>query len=379
MSNEIKIPHSEFKERVKRTQRILIDKGFEGLVAISSYCEREGNVCYLTNHHTSFPPINDDESVMGWGNSAVVLALNGGPILIAPLFYREDMIVGVEEVKTDKNLPKMIAEAIISKGLKGRIALIGSDIIPLSIYRELNRLLPQVKFEPADEILINQRMIKSDSEIKLMREACRIADLALEECMKAVKPGVSENELGIIARKVALEAGADYIVRDRVYSGPWAGKQRWPFTTNRKVKDGELVYVDLVGWYKNYAFDMLRTRVAGRMSKDQAHLIKIAQQCTDYMINLLRPGVSVKQIYLKVAEFMSEMKIQGGPSGHGMGIEVVEKPIFHQNNDTILKPAMILCIEPKATIPNIGTARFEEEVLITESGFEILSHCPRDY
>ncbi|HUK51452.1 MAG TPA: aminopeptidase P family N-terminal domain-containing protein, partial [Terriglobales bacterium] len=221
-TSKFSIPRTEFMNRLKFTRAELRELGFDALLAVSGYAERDGNVCYLCGHKNAFPYSNAGNIISGLGFSALLVPTESQnpTILVAPLGYQSDVVTGVDQAKTGTNLADELVAAIKESGLESaKIALAGSDIIPVAYLDKVKSTCPSLKIDYQDGLVSNQRMIKSENELRLIRFASKIADKALGLTIDSVKPGMTESEIGTIARRTAMELGADYVVRDRVQSG----------------------------------------------------------------------------------------------------------------------------------------------------------------
>jgi Xaa-Pro aminopeptidase len=348
---------------------MLHDKELDGLIAFSCYAEREGHVCYLTNHHLSFPNVM---SHMGLGHAALVLPAGGEGLLVSPYGYEADKVVGIGGARTGLDLAGEVVSAV--KELKldgGRIGIAGTDVVPAEYRDSIVRRLPQATFENADNLLEGQRIIKSEAELELLRQAARIADAGLQAGMEAAQVGVREYEVELAARQAALGAGADFIPRVRVSSGLRLAELQWPQVGRRKLVPGDFVYLDLIGWFANYGFDNSRVTVVGRASAAQKDYLDHAVEATEWMIGELKPGVPVEFVY-------TESRGRDiTPFGHGIGLEICENPWITSRQRVTLQPGMVLCIEPFLGSEEFGGVAIEDTVAITETGAEVLNRCPR--
>jgi Xaa-Pro aminopeptidase len=128
------------------------------------------------------------EAVSGLGYSALLVPSEGETTLIAPLGYQADSVVGVGKSKTSTNFGlDLISSLRDSFEGNSRLALVGSDILPAAYFDEVNRSLTQLSLEFPDDIIADQRMIKSENEIGLSREASRIADKAVWAAVYAIR------------------------------------------------------------------------------------------------------------------------------------------------------------------------------------------------
>jgi len=369
-TEQFEVPEKEFVQRIDRTQKLMSKRELDGLVAISSYAEREGHVCYLTNHHTSFP---NSLTHIGLGFAAVVLPVTGKPILVAPMGYQKDKVVGIEYAKTGFDYVSELVAALKERKLEDkRIGIAGLDVLPVEYYNRLTQSFSKTTFVDANDILETQRLTKSPAEQRILREAAKIASEGLKAGMESVREGIRECDVALAARKAAREAGADYIVRVRVASRKRIAGLAWPMNTRKALRRGEFVYLDFIGWFQNYGFDTSRVSVVGNPTEEQAELLEAAMEATDWMIETMKPGIE-KRYAVSMAREKLVM-----PLAHHIGIDIVETWAVLPGSRTVFKPGMVLCVEPGVTDLKLGsTLNVEDEVIITENGAEIITNCPR--
>jgi Xaa-Pro aminopeptidase len=363
------IPREEYEERRESTQQALRAKGLDGLIAFSCYAEREGHVCYLTNHHLSFPNVM---SHMGLGHAALVLPAEGLGVLISPFGYEADKVVGIDDARTGMDLAREVVAAVKGKGLdQGRIGMVGTDVVPAEYYNAVHRGLSKASFESADDLLESQRLIKSEKELELLRQAAWIADAGLQAGMAAAQASAREYDVELAARRAVLEAGADFVPRVRVSSGAKIPDLRWPQVGDRQLQKGDFVYLDLIGWYANYGFDNSRVTVVGGATGAQVDYLEHMVEATEWMIGALQPGRPARFVYTESRDRTIT------PFGHGIGLEIGENPWLTMGREFAPKPNMVLCIEPFLEAEEYGGMAIEDTVVITATGTEVLNRCPR--
>ena len=373
------LPKSEYDARLRAVKTIIQDQGFAGLLAVSGYVERDGNVCYLCGHKNAFPYSTRTESVSGLGYSALLIPIEQETTLIAPLGYRPDAVVNVGKDRTGTNFAIDLFSSIKESFPNGgKLALAGSDILPAVYLEEVKRSFPQISIEFRDDIIADLRMIKTENEIKLIEKASKIADKSLWTAIDAIRPGMTESAIGTVARKVAMDAGADYVVRDRIQSGSEKMKGiRWPFASRKKVRRGELVSIDFVGWVNSYGFDILRTGCVGRPNRQQRMLIELADDATQAMSNALRDNADVKDS----VDVLNQLKTPGisiSPFGHSIGLEIVEKPYLFPGAAGTIKKNMVFCVEPDVRSTK-DSACVENELVVTAGKPRTLTKLPVDF
>jgi Xaa-Pro aminopeptidase len=245
-----------------------------------------------------------------------------------------------------------------------------------------------------DPILDEMRLVKSPREIALVREATRIASLAIAESMRAARPGMYEYE---------LEAIGDYFFKKHnaqgfayfalVATGRNASYPHY-HAAQARLADGDLVLYDYAPDYKYYTSDVTRMFPAnGKWSPAQRELYTVYLNMYKALMTSIRPHVQPRAILLEAAKkmdhivnttrFSSEKHraaarrfVDGYQSltrnslGHWIGMEVHDVTAPHQT----LKPGMMFTIEPALTIPEDRVyIRLEDAILITETGYENLS------
>lgn len=377
-SSKLSIPPAEFQKRRGLIREKTRGRGFDALLAVSGYAERDGNVCYLCGHKNAFPYSNASNVISGLGYSAFLVPGDGKTTLVAPLGYQPDVVDGVDFAETGTNLTEELIGALREAGLENcRLALAGGDIIPSAFLDEIKRNLPELRVEYQDDLIAQERMIKSENELALMRYASKIADKALRAGVESIRPGVTESAVGTVARKTAMELGADYVVRDRVHSGPEIGRLRWPFASRRKVKRGELVSIDFVGWVNGYGFDILRVGCAGRPNKEQRAVIEAAGEATEAMSDELVGNNSVEASMSRLNRFR-EKSFHVSPFGHAIGLEIVESPYLLPGATGKVKRNMVFCVEPDVKKGKYS-ASIENELIVTDSKPEVLTKLPLNF
>jgi len=373
--SKFSISKSEYEQRVRIVREKLRDAGFDALLAISGYAERDGNVTYLCGHKNAFPYSARSETISGLGYSAFLLPVDSETTLIAPFGYQTDAVTGVNRTQTGTNLTKGIIKALTESRLDhARLAIAGSDILPAVYLDEIRRGCPQTSVHYRDELISERRMIKSENELQIIRHASKIADKALHTALESIKPGMSESAVGSIARMKAMEIGADYVVRDRVQSGSEMGRLRWPFASQKKIRKGELISIDFVGWVNGYGFDILRVGSANRPTKQQRIIIEAAGEATSTMCEALRNGSTVENTISTVNK-LERRGLKVAPFGHAIGLEIVETPYLLPGGTGIVQKNMVFCVEPDVKSGKYSVS-VENEVIVTNNKPEILTKLP---
>jgi Xaa-Pro dipeptidase len=373
------IEHAELAQRVERTRERMASAGLDALLVVGrSFYDRCGNLAYLTNHLPPYPASAVSGDLRGLGHAFLVLPARGSSTLVIdmPSYRRE--LVAVDDVRVSLNLSQAVAQVLQEQALDGgMIGLVGEDILPLVLYRDMRALLPAAKIEPCDWVITEQRRLKSPAEIVLLRRAAAVADAALKAALAAARPGVSELEVSAAGTAAGMAAGADFVRYVRVHSGEWsAWSTRWAQATDRRLKEGDLVTIDVIGARSAYQFDVLRTMVVGPPSPDQLRALDALRRLNERVVAAARPGVRAGDLVLvaqRDLEAAGYGKYASRFIGHGIGLETAEEPFLNFGSGTILEPGMVVCIEPGIYIPGWGGCNIEQEVIVSESGPEVIT------
>ncbi|WP_243666496.1 Xaa-Pro peptidase family protein [Vulcanisaeta sp. JCM 16159] len=172
----------------------------------------------------------------------------------------------------------------------------------------------------------------------------------------------------------------DVAFRPIVASGPNGAYPHHVFT-DRVIRRGELVTIDVGARYSLYCTDMTRTVAVGPVNGKLKDMAVAVLEAFRKASSSVRPGVKAKEIDLIARSVLSEYGFDSyyiHSTGHGVGIEVHERPAIGPSNDEELKPYEVVTVEPGVYIKGIGGVRIEDTILITEAGSRPISKYPVD-
>ncbi|MBW1772817.1 MAG: aminopeptidase P family protein, partial [Deltaproteobacteria bacterium] len=270
----------------------------------------------------------------------------------------------------------------------GRIEL-DVTFMPGSFYRNIRKALDDADIDEDIRIVAGLREIKTEEEITLIKKGLVILSKAHDRAMAAADEGVSEIDIAQEIRHTILSQGADYTTALFVDAGlrstiPLAS----PMASNHKLRYGEMVLISIFCVYKNYSAGMDRAWVVGEPSEMQRRLADIELKTLEKALSLVKAGASttdfMKPVYYDFAEpMLKKAGIKGyniqGYVGHGTGVKIFEAPVLWKLNPTVLKPGMVIDMEPGmyAKDSKIGGMRTSEFIVVTDTGYEILFEYPR--
>ena len=218
------------------------------------------------------------------------------------------------------------------------------------------------------------RMVKTAEEIEILRLVARIAGRAFDRVRAAIQPGMRERDVAFLLEQTFRELGADGASFETIVAAGERGALPHGRASDRVLERGDLVVVDFGARAGGYNSDTTRTVVIGEPSAEQRRVIDAVARAQQESMKLMRPGMTADAVDRRARETLASQPhaFQHG-LGHGIGLQVHERPYLSASDETPLRPGMVITNEPGIYIPGWGGVRLEEMVLITESGPEVIT------
>jgi Xaa-Pro dipeptidase len=309
--------------------------------------------------------------------------------------YRDDLVV-CPDVRYANDVIGAVAEVLRDRGsTTGMIGVSGSEFLSWAHYTDLKQRLPAAELTPADEVLDNARMIKSEAEFEMLRTSGRIGADAFEAMMSAVEPGKTEADAVAAAVDVITRAGGA-LYTALVASGPHDSALVWSalpgYDSSRPLQEGEIFHVDMYAPIcGGYLIDYSRsTVVGGNPTEAQREVLEASVGAVDAVIAAIEPGATATDLARAGETFLDENGYRWSDAssatrdvarndlnfpawGHGFGL-TWEPPWLIEGDTTPITPGMCLAIERHVGSPGVGTAAFEQNVIVHNDGAaEVLS------
>lgn len=358
--------------------RELAEQGIEALVVAS-----EANVAYLTGYETTFfgnksKPFavifvaEQQPAVVCHVGEAPSVELDAIDVSVAPYIGPEVLSVH-DGVQIDYQLPAVDA---INQELAGiGVSTVGLELswhfmpgfTPLALDR-LRENLPGRAVD-ASSAIWKLRRRKSDWEVDQMRIAAHAADLTHQTFAAEARVGMTERELGRLLRRAAYESGAEKIG----YSGIIAGIDRSPLggPTDRRWEQGQLLFADIClqlngGYFADFNRIYASTSPTGEQAAAYAKVVAGLERAKA----IVRAGVTLRDLAQTI---IGDSPTIYSRVGHGLGLEMPEPPSISPQDDTTIRAGEVLCLEPNTEVPGVGWLVSEEEVVVRDGGFELIS------
>jgi Xaa-Pro aminopeptidase len=238
-----------------------------------------------------------------------------------------------------------------------------------------------IKLKGHADLVKTLRQQKDKQELANIRTAIRRAEDAFKELKADVKPGATEQELGLKLEYLMRDKGARKSAFDTIVASGVHGAMPHASVTNRRIKKGDMITFDFGAEANGYFSDITRTFCIGRPSARQREIHELvlkAQSAAIQRISIGVPCKSVDDAAREVIKGAGHGKHFGHGTGHGIGLMVHEGPaVSPLSNDTVEKN-MVFTVEPGVYIPGWGGVRIEDMVQITETGAKVLTTLPRE-
>jgi Xaa-Pro aminopeptidase len=277
--------------------------------------------------------------------------------------------------------PPIIAEAFRKLGLaSGKIAV--DPAAPWVLTAALHQLLLNAVIIDASAVLTEARMIKSAFEVDAIRKACKIADLAIENAIAAIREDITESELAGIVEETFRTQGSEFAsMSPSVFSGdhPRLG---YIASSDRRVKAGELVRFDIGCVVDGYCCCIARTGIVGEPDSEVLDAFAALRQSLQAGINAVRPGITNTQVHETMHDTLKAASNGkyglDAYGGHGIGLGLHEQPLIGRATavtQVTLAPGMVFALEPAIRIPLKGWLGLEDNVAVTANGVDLLNHA----
>lgn len=254
------------------------------------------------------------------------------------------------------------------------------EYLTYALYTQYEKAV-NAQLVPISGIIENLRLIKTPSEIKILKEAADIADRAFTHILDFIRPGITElevsNELEFFMRREgATSSSFDTIVASGTRSALPHG-----VATDKIIESGDFVTLDYGAYYNGYVSDITRTVAVGKPSDELIKIYDIVLEAQLRGMAGIKAGMTGKQADALTRNLIEEKgygKYFGHSTGHGIGLEVHEGPALSIKSDLILQPNMAVTVEPGIYLPGVGGVRIEDDTIITINGNEPLTHSKKE-
>ncbi len=358
------IKREEHLRRIERAQRFMPDIGADAVLVGAGASLR-----YFTG--------------IAWGATerlvAAMIPKSGGPIIVCPAFEYDSLRASIAiEAKIrlweeDENPFWLVKQLLAELGIE-TLAL--DPALPFSVFDGIRNHAPTRSLVSGTAIIDGCRMIKSDSELALMRQAKAMTLEVQRRAARILAPGIKASDVRHFIDSAHRQLGADG--GSYFCAVQFAEASSYPHGVpgDQSLSEGDVVLIDTGCQVGGYHSDITRTYVFGEATAEIKRVWSIEKSAQRAAFDAVRPGIACEQIDLAARQFLERSgfgpgyRLPGLPhrTGHGIGLSIHEPPYLVRGDKTPLRPGMCFSDEPMIVIPGAFGIRLEDHFHVTEDG-----------
>jgi Xaa-Pro aminopeptidase len=314
-----------------------------------------------------------------------VTAINYG------VFYRE-LAEGVMLSPSEARLRDMVInrepkasalEALVAaleeSGLAGRTIGLDESSMNPGYVSQLEQRLPGLKLKPAASVFQEVRKVKTAEEVRRLREAVRVTEVAIGNAVSIAKDGVTEAVMANEFKKSLIDQGARLGFTCLRFGKLAAYAQRPPGSV--ALRKGDLIWLDVGCFYQGYPSDLMRTFAFGDPGERARRYYQALLAGQQRGFETVKAGAKAKDVFYATVAAVREAGIphfRRHNVGHGLGLETYDPPMLAPGDEGILEEGMVINVEPPYYEIGFGGLGVEDTLLVTGRGFELLTSISRN-
>jgi len=352
------------KNRIEKLRAKLAEEQIDSLLVSSSI-----NIRYLTGLSSS--------------NALLLIGLEG-EFLITDFRYEEEARSKASGFEIRIAQDQLWEEfSLLPQRVLGEKMGFESQHLSFEQYLKLKETLPSsVSLVPKRDLIESFSVIKDKCEIEKIQRAVEITDRVFEQILPLVKPGISEQELAAEIDYRIRKSGGERAAFDTIVASGERSSIPHATPTGRRIQSGELLLMDFGAVFDGYASDFTRTVVVGEATREQKQRYALVHQAQREAIKRAKAGMDSCELDKTARQIIENAGY--GPNfrhslGHGIGLQIHEAPRISWKDGVVLKPGMVITVEPGIYIPGWGGIRIENVILIEEEGCEELTKTDTEF
>lgn len=284
-----------------------------------------------------------------------------------------ELVTRTARVEMQQSISDTVAKAGYSK-----IAY-ESDALTKHRFDQFLQAMPSVQWCDTQQLVVNQRAVKDEQEIQIIRHSIDLAQRAFLAAKATLSGGQTERQVAHRMEATIRDLGGQGRAFDMIVGvGPRAALPHAGITDCR-IDASSFVLLDWGANYAGYASDLTRVLVTGSVSQEFTKVYETVRQAQLKAIQTIRPGAKLVDVDSAARDFIADAGYGdyfGHGLGHGFGLQIHEQPRFSPTAQGVLEPGMVITVEPGIYLPGNLGVRIEDDVLVTEDGCEVLSSLP---
>jgi len=320
----------------------------------------------------------------GFPSSAgVLLVTRTGATLVLDSRYIEagsKRVTDAEVVLMDSDADRQLNELFEKYGAK-TVGIEAGYMTVEKLFGLRAILAPKIIDDPRlQEIISDQRKIKSPDELEKIKAAQAITDSAFKHMLGVIRPGVSEKDLQLELDFFMLRGGASSLAFETIVAAGANGSMPHAVPGENKVSCGDFVTMDFGAAVDGYCSDMTRTVAVGKISEEQLKVYNLVYRAQMAAISAVKPGLPCNEIDAVARDMIYSAGYEGRFGhglGHALGLEIHESPRFSPKCDEVTRAGLVMSVEPGIYLDGQFGVRIEDIVHITDDGCDDLTHSEK--
>ena len=250
-------------------------------------------------------------------------------------------------------------------------------------YAKVKEELPLgVSFKPVSRLVEDLRMVKSKAEIELIRSSVQANSEAYARTMKRIRPGAREQDIAAELEYQMRILGAEKPAFETIVASGARSALPHAQPTARRLEESELLLIDMGASLNGYSSDMTRVAYSGVPPRRIREVYKAVLEAQLAAVNAVHAGTTASKVDGTARGVLKQHELEREfvhSTGHGLGLEIHERPRIGRKDKTRLRAGMVITIEPGVYIDGLGGVRIEDTVLVTENGCEVLTPTSKEF
>lgn len=317
------------------------------------------------------------------GSSGYVLITEEEAYLLTDFRYMTQASEQSKGLKVVQHAPSFVdtVRELLPKGGNCRLGF-EQDDVTYGSYASYAEALKPATLVPVSQAVEKLRMFKDEEELAVLRRAADLADDTFRHILKVIKPGMTERDVDLEMEFYMRSHGATASSFDTIVASGERSAMPHGVASEKVIQKGDIVTFDFGALLDGYCSDITRTIAVGDPGAKLKEIYEIVLESQLYALEHIKPGMTGREADALARDIIASKGYGdafGHSLGHGLGMEVHEWPRLSMRSDDVLEPGMVVTVEPGIYVPGLGGVRIEDDVVVTETGVEKLTHSSKDF
>lgn len=355
-----------YKSRLSKLRKRMNAAGIDALVVFEPH-----NIFYLCGSNGGFTG----------ARIGLIVDANTSILIIDRRYLEEAIHTAVADKILAWIAPSYTELVEIAKKLKAKKIGFEPAYVTVKQYERLAKDFEGMQLVGVTGLVEPVREIKDAGELRKIAKAAEIGDLAFAHILEFMKPGMAELDVAIELDFFMRKHGSEKPSFETIVASGINSAVPHATPSNKKIEAGDFVTLDFGAVVDGYHSDMTRTVMVGKARQKQKKIYGIVKEAQATALNAIVSGVICQDLDEIARDIISDAGYGEAfvhNLGHGVGLEVHEAPVLGKGSETKLKPNMVVTIEPGIYLNGFGGVRIEDLVVVTKSGYKLLTHSTKD-